>query len=442
MGNKLFEKAPVPKAYLKLAMPVVLSMVVTMIYNMVDTWFIALTGQTALIAGVSVCTPLFTLMLALGDLWGLGGSSVFSRLLGEHREEEGRRVSAFCYSGALILGVISAAALLLARRPLLQFLGAEGAAYPHAAAYFTWLSLGAPVIIFTLVPTNMMRSEGAATRSMIGSVLGVAVNIVLDPVFIFALGQGAAGAAMATVLGYICTAAYYIRYTVKFSPGLSLDPRDAKISGKTFGSLMMIGLPAAVTNFMQSVGITITNRNLLPYGNDPIAIMGIVLKTVNIAALVLVGLAFGGQPIMGYNYGAGNRVRLRQVIRFALSVTAATGIVISLVLFAGAGPLVRLFVSGTDLIRIGVPMLRLQVICITLMGLTTVIICLFQSTGKGLAAFLLSICRQGTVYALVMLVMAHLLGYRGVLAAQAVTDVLTIIIAGLLYRIFLSREIR
>ena len=205
---------------------------------------------------------------------------------------------------------------------------------------------------------------------------------------------------------------------------------------------MMIGLPAAVTNFMQSVGITITNRNLLPYGNDPIAIMGIVLKTVNIAALVLVGLAFGGQPIMGYNYGAGNRVRLRQVIRFALSVTAATGIVISLVLFAGAGPLVRLFVSGTDLIRIGVPMLRLQVICITLMGLTTVIICLFQSTGKGLAAFLLSICRQGTVYALVMLVMARLLGYRGGLAAQAVTDVLTIIIAGLLYRIFLSREIR
>lgn len=215
-----------------------------------------------------------------------------------------------------------------------------------------------------------------------------------------------------------------------------------KESGRTFGSLMMIGLPAAVTNFMQSVGITITNRNLLPYGNDPIAIMGIVLKTVNIAALVLVGLAFGGQPIMGYNYGAGNRVRLRQVIRFALSVTAATGIVISLVLFAGAGPLVRLFVSGTDLIRIGVPMLRLQVICITLMGLTTVIICLFQSTGKGLAAFLLSICRQGTVYALVMLVMARLLGYRGVLAAQAVTDVLTIIIAGLLYRIFLSREIR
>ena len=123
-------------------------------------------------------------------------------------------------------------------------------------------------------------------------------------------------------------------------------------------------------------------------------------------------------------------------------MTAATGIVISLVLFAGAGPLIRLFVSGTDLIRIGVPMLRLQVICITLMGLTTVIICLFQSTGKGLAAFLLSICRQGTVYALVMLVMAHLLGYRGVLAAQAVTDVLTIIIAGLLYRIFLSREIR
>ncbi|WP_288919016.1 MATE family efflux transporter [uncultured Eubacterium sp.] len=160
MGNELFEKAPVPKAYLKLAMPVVLSMAVTMIYNMVDTWFIALTGKTALVAGVSVCTPLFTLMLALGDLWGLGGSSVFSRLLGEHREEEGRRVSAFCYSGALILGVISAAALLLARRPLLQFLGAEGAAYPHAAAYFTWLSLGAPVIIFTLVPTNMMRSEG------------------------------------------------------------------------------------------------------------------------------------------------------------------------------------------------------------------------------------------------------------------------------------------
>lgn len=164
MESELFEKTPVPKAYLKLAMPVVLSMVVTMIYNMVDTWFIALTGKTALIAGVSVCTPLFTLMLALGDLWGLGGSSVFSRLLGERREEEGRRVSAFCSSGALILGILSAAVLILARRPLLYFLGADGASYPHAEAYFTWLSLGAPVIIFTLVPTNMMHAEDPGTR--------------------------------------------------------------------------------------------------------------------------------------------------------------------------------------------------------------------------------------------------------------------------------------
>lgn len=158
MSDDLFAKAPVPKAYMTMALPVVMGLVVQLIYNMVDTFFIALTGDTALIAGVSVCTPLFTLMLAFGDLFGLGGSSVIARLFGAGRKGDGKRLSIFCFYGAVFFGLAVSVVLLMLQEPMLNLLGAEGAVVPHAAAYYFWFILGAPVVIFSLVPANLLRT--------------------------------------------------------------------------------------------------------------------------------------------------------------------------------------------------------------------------------------------------------------------------------------------
>ena len=292
MENELFEKTKVSKAYMTLALPVVLGMVVSLIYNMVDTFFIARTGNTALIAGVSLGTPIFTLMIALGDIFGVGGSSVISRLFGKKEYEDGRRISVFCFYAAIAVGIVVSIILLAAKQPILGLLGCDETTWQYAGDYYQWIALGAPFIIVQLTPNNLVRTEGFAKASMIGTMIGAVVNIILDPVFIYTLGLGAAGAAIATVLGNICGDIFYVIFIIKKCRYLSVDFRKLKVTGAEVLAVLAIGIPASVTNFMQSIGVTLTNRFLQPYGTDKVAAMGIALKIIMISVLVMVGFCF------------------------------------------------------------------------------------------------------------------------------------------------------
>ena len=295
--NALFEQMPVRKAFFKLALPVVLSMVVSLVYNMVDTYFIAKTGNAHLVAGVALGSPVFTLMIAVGDIFGLGGSSFISRLFGQKRDQDGKRLSVFCFYGALFTGVGITALLLLLRTPLLTVLGAQADTVQYARDYYTWIAVGAPFIILSFTPCNQLRTEGFANASMIGSILGAVVNIVLDPVLIFGCKLGAAGAAIATVIGYVFTDLYYVWFLIRRSRHLSVNIRLLRVSRREVGQVFAIGIPASITNIAQSFCVLITNRFLVPYGTDKVAAMGIALKVSMIAVLVLIGFAFGVQPL-------------------------------------------------------------------------------------------------------------------------------------------------
>ena len=339
--NALFEQMPVRKAFFKLALPVVLSMVVSLVYNMVDTYFIAKTGNAHLVAGVALGSPVFTLMIAVGDIFGLGGSSFISRLFGQKRDQDGKRLSVFCFYGALFTGV-----------------GAQADTVQYARDYYTWIAVGAPFIILSFTPCNHLRTEGFANASMIGSILGAVVNIVLDPVLIFGCKLGAAGAAIATVIGYVFTDLYYVWFLLRRSRHLSVDIRLLRVSWQEVGQVFAIGIPASITNIAQSFCVLITNRFLVPYGTDKVAAMGIALKVSMIAVLVLIGFAFGVQPLVGYNYGAQNYRRLRQVLRFSYQFTIGLGLVLTVIVFAAAPLLIRLFMQDGSVYDLGVAMLR------------------------------------------------------------------------------------
>ena len=343
MENEIFEKAPVPKAFFTMALPVVFSMVISLVYNMVDTYFIARTGNTNLVAGVSLGAPIFTLMIALGDIFGLGGSSVISRLFGEKKEAYGKRLSVFCFYGAILCGIVIAALMLLFCRPILGLLGADADTYTYASQYYTWLVLGAPFIIVALTPSNLLRTEGFAKASMIGTILGSVVNIILDPVFISVLGFGAAGAAIATVIGNICSDIFFVWFLLTRSKRLSVSPSGFYIHKAELLQIFAIGIPASITNLMQSLGMALTNRSLLPFGNDRVAAMGIVMKVNMIAVLILVGFAFGGQPLIGYNYGAKNRRRLKEILSFAYKFECGLGLLLTILLSLAARPMIRIF---------------------------------------------------------------------------------------------------
>ena len=429
MEQELFARAPIPRAYFKMALPVVLSMLVSLVYNMVDTWFIAQTQNTALVAGVSLCAPMFTLMVAMGDIFGLGGSSLISRLLGQGEEKRVRHVSAFCSYGAIVWGVLVGALMLIFRQPILHLLGASSDTMDSAMAYYSYLALGAPVIIFTLVPSNILRTEGMAVASMVGSITGTVVNIILDPIFIFGLNMGAGGAALATVLSNVVSAVLFIVLLVTKSQRLSVRPGDCSVQGKELREILVIGVPASITNLMQSFAMTLTNRFLLPYGTENVAALGIALKVNMIVMLIMVGFAFGAQPLLGYNYGANNRERLRDILKFDVLVQLVFSVVMTVVFLISAPQIIRIFMSDGGVIQAGSQILRCMVITMPLMGIILVCTTLFQAAGKAMPAFLLSISRQGVALLICMVVLSAVFGLYGVILAQAAADVVSVILA-------------
>ena len=429
LQRDLFEHTPVPRAYLTLAVPVVLSMVLGVVYNMVDTWFIAMAGDTNLVAGVSVCAPVFVLSVAMGDIWGLGGSSLISRLLGEKQDREAAGVSAFCLYAAFGMGLLFMAAMLLFRGPILRLLGANDASLSHASAYFTWIALGTPFIILSMIPNNQLRTEGLASLGMWGAIAGSVANILLDPLFIFTLKMGAAGAALATTLSNLLSCALYILIIRKKCRVITADIRKARIPGKRIAEVLRIGIPASVTNIMSGLSMMITNRMLEPFGNAHIAAMGIAMKINMISLMTLIGFAFGGQPLFGYCHGSRNHLRFRGTLRFAYLIEAALGACFAVVLSLGAPFLMRRFLDDGQVIDAGIDMLRFMQLSSLLAGVSLVTTCVCQAVGHASGALLLSLSRQGILFLIVIHALAAWLGLKGILLAQPAADLLTGILA-------------
>lgn len=433
--NALFETTPVPKAFLTLALPVVMSKIISMIYNMVDIYFIGRTGNANLVAGVSICAPVFLLMVSLGDLFGLGGSSVMSRLFGQKKDEDGKRVSSFTFYSAIATGVLITVIMLIFQTPILHMLGAEGEVLSYAAEYYIWIALGAPFIILTLIPTNQLRTEGLANIAMIGSIVGSVVNIVLDPVFIFGLEMGAGGAAIATVLGNIVTDIIFVVCIRKKSQKLTVDIKMAKVDLAIVGAVFAIGLPSSLNNLMNSFGTALLNRGLASYGADKVAAMGIASKVNMMVAMIMIAFAFGAQALIGYNYGAGNRARLREILKFDLLIQMLIAIAGGALLMIFAPSMIRLFMNDAVIVEAGTLILRRMLLGLPFTGIFLVCSTLFMSAGKSLPTLIMSLSRQGIVFAAALFILSRTLGYTGVITAQPVADMLSALLAVALLKV-------
>ena len=433
--DSFFDTKHLYRSYFKMAFPVVLGLVVSLVYNLADTFFIARTNDTNLIAGVSLCAPVFTALMAFGNIYGQGGSSLISRLLGKQDVEGVKRVSSFCFYIALATGVVLAVVMTVFHRPLLTLLGADADTMAHAFQYYIVLVVCAPIIVLSFIHSNLVRCEGMSTQSMIGTVLGTVVNIILDPILISVAGMGAMGAAIATVIGYLCSVLYFLWLLHNKSRCLSVNLALCRVSGEELRQILGVGVTAALSNLMQSLCVIVVNQFLLPYGNDKIAAMGIVLKVNMIAQLVLTGFAFGGVPLFGYLYGAQLRTEMKKLVRFCLSFLSALSLVLTAVLCLFAPPLMGAFVKDADMIATGAEMLRWQAVSTVFAGIVLLLTVLFQAVGKVGPSFVLSISRQGVVFVVALLVCVRLFAYNGVLMGQAVADVVSALIAlGLLVR--------
>ena len=313
-NTDLFEKVPVPKAVATMAVPTMISMLVVVIYNMADTFFIGQTQDPLQVAAVSLATPVFMIFMALGNLFGIGGSSAISRALGEKHKERAWHISSFCCYGALGLGVIVAIFSVLGMEVILRLIGASENTIGFARKYLLIISIGAPTILFSTAFANILRGEGAARESMVGNLLGTIVNIVLDPVMILMLGWGVTGAALATIIGNIAACLFYLQYFLRKKSTLSISWKYFKVGEGIAKSVVAIGIPASLNNILMSFANIILNQALVGYGDTPVAAMGVAMKSNMLVVLLQIGLCVGIQPLIGYNYGAGNKKRLMQVI--------------------------------------------------------------------------------------------------------------------------------
>lgn len=431
--DKLFENTSIKRAYFILALPVVMSMAVTIIYNMVDTFFVAKTGNPNLVAGVSQGAPIFTLMIAIGDIFGLGGSSVISRLFGERRDKTARYISGYCFYASITCGLVVTALMFIFQTPVLHMLGASPATWKYAREYYLVIAGGATFIIFGLSPNNILRTEGLAPQAMIASITGTGINVVLNPIFIFTCGLGAAGSALATVVSNVIADVLMVYYLRTKSKKLTTSIRETKISGKLQREIYAIGIPASVTNIMVTFATALTNRYLIAYGANSVAAMGIAMKVNTVIVMVMVGFAFGAQPLIGYTYGARDERRFRETLRFDLGVVAGLALVLTVLMMVFAPQIIRLFMRDPEIVREGTGMLRWLASSTTIAGIIMVLTTTFQSMGKATPAFWLSFSRQGLIFLIAIVVLSYFFGYTGVLAAQACADVLTLVLAAFLY---------
>lgn len=425
--NKMIN-TPIPKLIGTLAVPTVISMLVTSIYNMADTYFVSKINTEAS-AAVGIVFPIMTIIQALGFTLGMGGGSIISRRLGEKKNLEASQTASVAFFASLLIGLSITILGNIFSSQFMEFVGASENVLPYANAYARYIFYGAPFMCASFVLNNILRSEGKAFFSMISLSIGGILNIILDPIFIFILKLGISGAAIATLvsqgISFFLLLSWFIRK--KAICVISFNGLAKKIN--FLGNVIITGLPSLSRQGLASIATILLNRACALYGDSAVAAMAIVTKIIMFVASVMIGIGQGFTPVAGYNYGAKRYDRVRKAYWF----TVFTGIVIlgisSLLGVIFAKEIITFFRNDLEVIKIGTVALRWQIAVLPLHPLIVATNMLLQATGHIPQATFLSCNRQGVYFIPLILVLPHLLGVFGVEIAQACSDFLSVITA-------------
>ena len=429
--NELFETAPVPKALLSLALPTIISQMIVMIYNLADTLFIGRTGDPCMVAAASLAYVLFFMLNALANLFGIGGGSLISRLLGAGRQEEARSACAFSFYGTALFSAAYALLCLVLMEPLLRLIGASDGTLGYASDYTLWVVVigGIPATL-SLTASHLLRSEGHGREAGIGLSLGSLLNIALDPLFMFVLlpaGQEITGAAVATCLSNTASLAYSLAvlYRMRRSSVLSLSPGLLREGRRWTRDVFAVGFPSAVSSVLVCVAIMVTNALAAAYGDIPVAAIGIVKKLEMLPHNVGTGLCQGMIPLAAYSYASGNHDRLRRTV----SLTRRVGLVFTaccILLFELLSrPLATIFIANEETVDMTARFLRMMCLATPLTVTCFHATYTLQAMGKGRESLLLACCRQGAVLIPLLFLMNALLGLDGLVWTQLAADAVT-----------------
>lgn len=378
-----------------------------------------------MVAAVSVATPAFLIFMAIGMLFGIGGTSLISRMLGQGNNEKAKNISSFCFWTGLVTGVISMFLIWVLNKPICLLVGASDETMAYTSEYLSILAVSIPFLIISNMFSNIIRSEGYAQKAMVGMIIGNVANIVLDPVMILLFKWNIAGAAIATTIGNILASIYYIMHLVSKNSLLSIRLKDYKAGNHIASGVLSIGVPASFNSILMSTSNIIINNFMKIYGDMAVAGLGVAMKVNMIVVMLLIGLGTGIQPLLGYCFGAKNKQRYMAVLKFSLCLALAMSIVMTIICYFGAAPLVTAFLENKDAFSFGFTFSRIYIISGPVLGILFVMINAIQSTGAALPSLILSVSRQGLLFIPILLVLNAVSDTAQMLViAQPVTDYL------------------
>ncbi len=429
----VFSTMSVPKAVIKNAVPAMVAMLMVLIYNLADTFFIGQTHDAYQVAAVSLATPVFLIFMAVGTIFGIGGTSVVSRALGEGRKEYAKKVCSFCMWACVVVGLAMTALFLAFMDLLLNLIGASEATWSYAKDYLTLVSIGGVFVLISNCFSNILRAEGQANKAMIGQIIGNLLNVVLDPIMILGFGWQITGAAVATVVGNFMAAAYYIAYFLRGQSTLSISLKDFSMKDKICSGVLVIGIPASLGSLLMSISQIVMNSLMVGYGDMALAGIGVAMKVTMITGMLAMGIGQGVQPLLGYCVGAGTWDRYKKTMKFSLWFALLLGIAMTLLCCIFTDQIVLAFVTDPSAFAYGVEFSRILLSTSSLFGVFYVLTNALQAMGAAVPSLIINLSRQGLIYIPALFVLKAWLGINGLVWAQPVADILSLLLAVILY---------
>lgn len=378
---EIFRKAPVPQAVFKNALPAMAAMLMVLVYNLADTYFIGQTGDALQVAAVSIATPVFLIFMAIGTVFGIGGTSVISRALGEGKYEYAKKVCSFCMWSCVFIGCGLSALFLIFMDSIVSMVGASPDTFEYTKTYLTIVAYSGPFVLISNCYTNVIRAEGKSSQAMMGQLLGNLINVVLDPILILGFHWNIAGAAIATVIGNVCGAGYYILYFLLGKSNLSIRLQDFTLKEKVGSRVLSIGIPAALGSLLMSVSQIIINAQMAEFGDLALAGMGVAMKVTIITGMICMGLGQGIQPLLGFCVGAKLWERFKKILHFSCLFALILGTFLTILCYVFLNQIVGAFLRDPIAFDYAVQFSKILLSTSFLFGLFYVLVNSIQAMG-------------------------------------------------------------
>lgn len=441
-NDYLFCEMPIRRAVPALAVPTVISQIITVIYNMADTFFIGQLNDPNQVAAATVAMPAFAALTALSNLFGIGGASKISRCLGKKDNETAKKTAAFSIWTALAVALFYGIAILLARPWFLPVLGTNSATYDFCSDYIFWtITIGAIPTVLSAVLAHLIRTEGYAKQAGFGVALGGVLNIALDPIFIFVFRMEITGAAIATMLSNTASLLYFslFLYKIRKNTVIISNLKYYSIADGIPSDVVIGGLPSFIMMMLGCLSNSVLNRLVTSYSNEAMAGMGIAKKIDMIAFSIAQGMTQGVLPLIAYNYASGNRKRMSKSIQVTLIYTLAMACTATLVLFLFASPITGCFINNDETVTYGKNFLK--IICFTCpsTAVNFMIIMVFQATKQKVQPLILSLLRKGSLDIPLMIILNCSIGINGIAWATPLADWIALIVSLLLFVPYINK---